>query len=223
MIATSPSLRCVVGALGLGLVLLASCRTPTHTRDATVRILTPDLPELGVATDYGIVFLGRGQQSGNVQFDVWFGKDANREIGVVESVGGDLYATEAEIRIPRVPVTFVVPPVDTEVLILSRATDGRRRNKAVICSHPSVTGLLLRMTPGSPTFEPTQIGAGVYVERRGRPYFLGLVSGCVSLQGADGSLEEYIAVVGPTETWRVVTHGRNRSREQHWVYREDIL
>ena len=32
-----------------------------------------------------------------------------------------------------------------------------------------------------------------------------------------------LAVLGPDELWRLVTHRRDRDVRQPWVYREDIL
>ena len=48
----------------LSIPLLFACRAVRALPDATVHMLTPGPTELGVSTEYGVVFLGRGQQSG---------------------------------------------------------------------------------------------------------------------------------------------------------------
>ena len=208
----------------LALSLLAvSCQGTRPSPDATVRLLSRGGPELGVSTDYGIVFLGRGQQAGSVEFDTWFGDGPSRESGVIETLGDGLYVTEAEIRIPEVPLTFKVPGEGQQVEVIGRVGAERHHTVGTVTSHSDVSGLLLQMRPGTPRFDPSQVGAGVYVKRRGRTYLVGLVSGCVGLPGPDGEPVEYVAVVGPERMWRVVTHGRNWGRGRHRVYREDIL
>ncbi|MEW6072602.1 MAG: hypothetical protein AB1726_08435 [Planctomycetota bacterium] len=207
----------------LVLSLLAGCRIPRPRPDATIAILTPGAGELGVSTEYGIVFLGCGQQGGTVRFDAWFGGDPSREEGLVEAVGGGLYVTEAEIRLPTMPITFAVPAPGEEVVIVGRRGAERWRAPAVVAVHPAVTGLLLQMGEGMASFDDSQRGAGVYVARREGLVLLGLVAGTVSLPAADGGVARYLAVVGPEEMWRVATHARNRSRDRRWVYRDDVL
>ena len=43
--------------------------------------------ELGVSTPYGVVFLGLGARSGEVEFDVWFSDGPGTEIGIIEPLG----------------------------------------------------------------------------------------------------------------------------------------
>ena len=54
---------------------ITACKAPILDIDPTVQILADGGGELGVSTDYGIVFLGRSAQSGLVEFLAWFGEE----------------------------------------------------------------------------------------------------------------------------------------------------
>jgi len=206
----------------LASLVLAGC-IAQPPMDPTVHMLTPGKTELGVSTDYGIIFLGRGQQSGNVDFDVWFGDGASREFGIIEPVGGGLFVTEAEIQLPGAQLTFDVPAAGEQVVVTGRRGPSRWQTTALVASHPKVSGLLLERNDDLAELDVTQVGAGVYVHRTGRDWLLGLISGSIVLPDESGEPREYMTVVGPERMWRVVVHDRNRSRGRRWVYREDIL
>ena len=72
---------------------------------------------------------------------------------------------------------------------------------------------------------PDQIGAGLYVLPEGdreKLSLVGLVSGSVTLRTDQGE-RELLAVAGPQQLWRLVTHRRDVLRRRPWVYREDVL
>ena len=182
--------------------------------------------ELGVATSDGVIFLGRTARSGEVEITAWFGDGPSTEVAVVEPLGGGLYTAETEIRLPSVPISFDTPKPGALVSIFGRSGSVRWEESVHVLSDPRVTeGLLL---PWLARFEghPELVGAGVFVvdEHDARlKRLVGLVSGRLDLSAADGTATTYLAVVGPTELWRLVTSKHENSKKRKWVYREDIL
>ena len=93
----------------LALPLVTSCVGTRTIQEPTLALKTSGGRELGVSTDYGIVFLGRTAQSGRVEIESRFGDGPNLEPAVIEPVGAGLYTAETEIRLPQVPLAFVEP------------------------------------------------------------------------------------------------------------------
>jgi len=85
-----------VGVLALA-ALATSCVGSRTLTDPTLEIRTPHGSELGVSTDYGVIFLGRTAQSGSVEITAWFGDGPSIESSVIEPIGGGLYTAETEI------------------------------------------------------------------------------------------------------------------------------
>lgn len=175
--------------------------------------------ELGVSTEYGVVFLGRTARSGRVEFSAWFGDGPSREEGVVESIGGDLYATRSEIVLPTAPITFTAPPPGSLVRVRGRRDGKPFEFEARLATDERVEGLLLEPNPDLDRLTDAETGAGVFVLEADRPtYLLGLVSGRVTLPGG----RRLVTVVGPRDLWRLVVHRRNSDRPRQRVYRDDI-
>ena len=216
----------LLGAVLLGSGFLGSCALPRTTRplhEPTVRIDGPEGTELGVNTDYGILFLGRHTRAGKVSVTAWFGDGPNIETTVVEPVGGGLYTAETEIRLPQIPLTFVDPPAGTPVTLIGRRAGQPWSVEARIVVDERVErGLLLDLGPSS-MLSPDQVGAPVIVrETDGDWRCLGIVSGRLRLTDEDGAVE-YFTVLGPESTWRLVAHRRDIQQRRRWVYREDVL
>lgn len=208
----------------LGLVSTACLSgTPDTSRplDSTVRIRSSAGTELGVATDYGVVFLGRTAREGEVALTAWFGDGPSWESGTVEAVGGGVYATRAEIRLPTVPLDFDAPRPGTEVRVRGRLGHEPWETPARVADHPAVAGLLLRSSEALRRLGGDQVGAGVYVGPREAERLVGLVSGRLRLRTAGGEAE-FVTVVGPETLWRVPLSRREREDPQP-VYREDVL
>lgn len=187
-----------------------------------VQLHTPAGIELGAATDFGVVFLGNKARSGPVEFTVWYSDGPSLEEGVIEPVGAGLYTATAEITLPITPLSFRQPPAGTHVTVRGRKDYGPYEIDAVVVVDPRVEGILLALNEGLGALDDDQLGAGVYVPDDNVESLLGLVSGRLTLQAADGTSREYITVLGPRETWRLVTHYRNRDRPRRWVHRPDI-
>ncbi|MCZ6597770.1 MAG: hypothetical protein O7B99_09045 [Planctomycetota bacterium] len=205
------------------LAVLASCSGATRELyDPTLLIVSENGRELGVSTDYGVVFLGRYAQGGEVDLNAWFGDGPSLETAVVEPLGHGLYTAEPEIRIPSVPLTFAEPRAGETVTVLGRTGGTRWSRLALVTRDSRVSGILLKPTVGV-TGAPEQVGAGVYVGKGYQDFkLLGLISGRVRLVSDHGYVD-YVTVLGPEQLWRLVARPKMSQHKPRWVYREDIL
>ena len=201
---------------------LAACTGNRKVTDPVVAIMTEQGSELGVSTEFGVVFLGTTTDRGPVTVEAYFGDGPSLEQSVIEPVGGGLYTAEMEIRLPHVPVSFDLP-ADGDVLeVMGRRGWDRWSVMSECRVVEGVEGVLLEIPDG---FQDSaeQTGAGVY-RKLGEfdRELVGLVSGKVSLQ-RDGELRQYLAVIGADTLWRLAAHRRDKLRKRPFVYREDIL
>ena len=224
-----PARRSRVFALAGAALLLCSCSTSKKVMDPTVMVRTEGGLELGVSTDYGVVFLGRTAQAGDADLTVWFGDGPSLEQTLIEPVGAGLYTLETQIRLPTVPLAFDQPAPGDELMLIGRDVNGTVKLPLVAASDPRIQGLIFEVPPA--LLEGSdQTGAGVYQRSvTGELQLLGLLSGRVRLTTAgpreDGvpAEVEYLSAVGPTTLWRLVTYRRDRHLAEPWVYRNDIL
>jgi hypothetical protein len=215
-------------ALALLAPLAAACHGTRLLVDPTVIVAGERAAELGVATDYGVVFLGREVRAGEVEVTAWFGDGPSVEPAVVEPVGAGVYTAATEIRLPSVPLSFRTPAPGSEVVVRGRYGSDVWEERVRVAADPRVQGLLLEL-PERLRDAPDQVGAGVFVEpERGRDYererqrrVIGLVSGRLLIEG-EGGTKEYLTVVGPTTLWRLAAHRRDRDAPT-WIYRPDVL
>ena len=212
--------RCWWHGAGLAaLALLGACQGTHRLADPTLVLQTRGGSELGVSTDYGIVFLGRTARSGDIEIMSWYGDGPSIESTVIEPVDSRIFTAETEIRLPSVPLTFVEPIPGQEVLLVGRKNLRRWEKTVRVRTDPAIEGILLDV-PSELYNSPDQIGAGVFHCNNKR--LIGLVSGQVTVRGKDGT-RTYLAVVGPKELWRLATHRKDLLRRKPWVYRDDIL
>jgi len=211
--------------VSLAVAALGACRTVPiessghRTLDPVVVVHGTAGDELAVSTDYGIVFLGRTAQSGRIEFTSWFGDGPSREEGLVEAMGGGVYATECEIMLPCVRLRFSTPPAGSPVIVRGRRGGVPFEIEAELASDPRVTGVLLRTNPALEQLTDAELGAGVFYLEPQKPLELvGLLTGRVELDG-----RRFLTALGPEDLWRVIVHRRNSDRPRRWVYREDIL
>jgi len=219
-----PLNRLRLGATTLAFAL-AGCVGTRSAVDPTVVLETAGGRELGVATDYGIVFLGRTARAGHVDIHAFYGDGLSIEHSVIEPVGASLYTAETEILLPSVRMSFIAPRPGSKLLVAGRTPGGAWEEWVSVRRDPRVYGILIDV-PGPVRGRSDQVGAGVYWipkraganERR----LIGLVSGRILLEGESGT-REYLTVLGPDELWRLVSHRRDHDMRRPWVYREDIL
>ena len=208
----------------LALPLVTSCVGTRTIQEPTLALKTSGGRELGVSTDYGIVFLGRTAQSGRVDIESRFGDGPNLEPAVIEPVGAGLYTAETEIRLPQVPLAFVEPAPGSRLLVVGLDEHGTWESWVTVQSDPRVLGIVTSI-PAQLAGRPDQIGAGVYVvssDEGAEKRLIGLVAGEVELSTKDGE-RRFLAITGPTDLWRLVAHRRDLLQKKRWVYREDIL
>lgn len=217
MLRRLPSLLAAALALGT-----AACSSVGLSYDPTVILDTRGGRELGVSTNYGIVFLGRTARAGDVDVAVWFGDGPAIEQSVIEPVGGGLYTVDTEIRLPSIPLGFSEPEAGAVVWIQGRDVTGRWTAQTRVRRHPSVDGILLEVPPqlaGS----SDQTGAAVfYYDDSEEERVLGLVSGRLILETSEGT-ESYLTVVGPETLWRLVSYRRDPNVRRRAPYRDDVL
>lgn len=211
----------------LSAALALCCSACVGTRklaDPTLSIRTPNGTELGVATDHGLVFLGRTATSGRAEVTAWYGDGPSIEPVVIEPVGGGLYTAETEIRLPWVSISFADPVPGQELLVVGRGQEGTWEEYVTVADEPRALGILTSI-PNQLLRHDNQTGAGLYLtdpEDPVRRLLVGLVAGIVSFQTQAGT-REYLAVVGPQDLWRLVTHRHDEIKKRRWVYRDDIL
>ncbi|MEZ6015225.1 MAG: hypothetical protein R3F49_08935 [Planctomycetota bacterium] len=196
---------------------LAGCAGSKTLADPIVRISTDQGAELGVSTNYGVVYLGRSGTRGAVAIEALFGDGPNLERSVTEAVGGGLFTARTEIELPEVPLSFAAPVAGEALVIAGRDDSGSWERNTRVVEDPRVFGLLVENVGGDLN-HGDQTGAGVFrqIDKHHREC-VGLVSGRVTLDG-----RTYLAVVGPEVTWRLVAHRRDLLRRKPWVYRKDI-
>ena len=212
--------------LALLLLVLGSsaCVGSRTLADPTLSIRTPRGSELGVATDHGVVFLGHTANSGRAEVTAWYGDGPSVEPVVIEPVGGGLYTAETEIRLPTITLSFVDPRPGDELTIIGRDENGLWDTTVKVANEPRALGILTSI-PKQLRGRDNQTGAGAFVpdpEDSSRRKLVGLVAGIVSFQSATGK-REYLAIVGPQDLWRLVTHRHEEPKKHRWVYRDDIL
>jgi len=201
---------------------LASCTGVRTIADPVVHIRTPAGEELGVNTDYGLVFLGRTARSGPAEVTSWYGDGPSIEKVVIEPVGGSIYTAETEIRLPECVMEFETPAAGTELWIYGRDPYGPWKEKVTVLEEPRVLGIVTTI-PQRLYGRPEFIGAGLFVvpeENEHEKRLVGLVSGRVILQTKQGE-REYLAICGPEHLWRLVARGA--PERKRWIYREDVL
>ena len=211
-------------ALAVLVPFLGSCVGVRTLSDPTLEIRTTGGRELGVSTDYGVVFLGRTARSGPAEITAWFGDGPNIEKTVIEPVGNGIFTAETEIRLPEVIMTFGDPAPGSTLVVYGRSKAGPWHREVTVVSDPRVFGLITTI-PEELRAAADQVGAGVYIWPEGderQKQLVGLVSGKIVLGTSTGE-REFLTIVGPTDLWRLVSHRHEHASRRRWVYREDIL
>lgn len=227
-------LRHVAGPKGLVPALLAAlllvavstgCTGMRTLSDPTLLVETSGGRELGVATDYGVVFLGRTARSGQARITAWFGDGPSLERTVIEPIGPELCTADTPIRLPDVVMDFRDPRPGEKLHVYGRDAAGPWNEVVTVESDPRVLGLVTTI-PARLRGASDQVGAGVYTLPDGgdprTKKLVGLVAGTLRLRTTAGD-REYLAIVGPQDLWRLVTNSRDAGARRPWVYREDVL
>ena len=102
---------------------LSGCRGTRTLSDPTLEIRTPAGAELGVATDYGILFLGRTSRSGEVQVVAWFGDTLLGAIIASAILINLVAAALAGATIPLILKRLGIDPALAGGVVLTTVTD----------------------------------------------------------------------------------------------------
>lgn len=215
----------ILALLATGVALLAACRGTRTLADPVLEMRAPDgATELGVSTDFGVVFLGRSARSGSIELTAWFGDGPSVESTVVEPLGGGLFTAEPQIRIPRVPMSFETPKEGQTLKLIGRR--GRRQWSAdvKVRRDEAIEGLIVEVEPKVFDYEG-QLGAGLFLSGPGKHdlRLVGLVSGSIEVSDEDGGTRRYLTAYGPEQLWRLVTYRRDFPRKRKFVYRPDVM
>ena len=141
-------------------------------------------------------------------------------------------------RYPRYSETFIVNEIlaheaaglDITIFALRYPNDTHFQDSiarvafsydARVAADSHVEGFLLENSGPLRKLTDRQLGAGVYVDDEGVPRLVGLVSGRLQLQTADGTAS-YLTVIGPGELWRLLTHSRDLGRPRSVPNRGDV-
>ncbi|MEX1025966.1 MAG: hypothetical protein WD226_12910 [Planctomycetota bacterium] len=203
----------------LVLPLLTACLAQGEPVDPTVVVKGRSGAELGVATPYGVVYLGHRAEDATVELIPAFGDGPAYELAPSVLIAPALRLAISDIVLPTVPLDFDAPKRGTTLTVLGREGRNRWREKVDVAVAPGVRGLLLENHGGlRRRIEGGMVGAGVYsTDDEGNLHLLGLVDGLVSVQG-----RTYIAVAGAGHIWPILGHDRSIDRKR-WVYRGDVL
>lgn len=202
-----------------------ACRGTRMVADPVIEVRGADgASELGVSTDYGLVFLGRTARSGPIEVTAWFGDGPSVEFTVVEPLGGGLFTAEPQIKLPRVPMSFTTPAPGQTLRLLGRHGSARWSADVRVRKVEGVSGILLDIPPQIEQHDG-QVGAGLYLvgEREHELKLVGLVTGIVELSTPDGASARYLAALGPDQLWRLVTYKRDFPRQRKYIYRADVM
>lgn len=207
----------------MGLALLPGCRSFSNLAEPTVVIETDGGSELGVSTDYGVVFLGQRGHTGKANLVAFFGDGPSIEPVLIEPLGGGLYLAQADLQLPDVQLSFADPAAGTTVRLRGRGPKGSWSVETRIARDPQVEGLMLEV-PDQLRLPSDQIGAGVYYREPGTRWrLLGLVSGRIEFPATDSApSREYLTMVGPRDLWRLPAHRREAPRREPLPTRVDL-
>ncbi|HED65295.1 MAG TPA: hypothetical protein ENJ09_07050, partial [Planctomycetes bacterium] len=175
------SVIAVLSALCLTSCLIAPPDPASTPADAIVQIHGSGGEELGVATDYGIVFLGHTQRGGTVEYTAWYGDGPSPESGLVEPIGGGLFVTEPELAVHRSAIDFRTPKPGTRVRVVVRKGRGVREFAARVVAVEGAEGLFLAPNGELTRLGATAVGAGIFLDHDASHALIGLLSGELEL------------------------------------------
>lgn len=187
-----------------------------------VRVRTPAGEEQGVATPYGILFLGRTAQAGRCDVTVFFGDGPSIEPGTIEAADSEICVALLEVKVPMSEVSFTYPDPSDAILIAIAHDDGPEYFTTEVSTEAGVEGTVLRVPRGFPV-DPTVVGAGVYRFEDGRYRLIGLVNGVARYRGLDGQYHEVLTFLGPRNLTVAVLKDKDRGRPKDPPLRSDIL
>ena len=172
--------------------------------------------ELGVATDDGIIFLGRSAHEGPAKVTYWIKEAPIVEAGTIRPFGGSLHSIELDVPIPSVPIDF--EQIQPGEALIMMGVDGLRRWRVPVRAVQSerIQGSAVT-APTAVKLSPQHVGAGVFREAKGSLRLVGLVKAVA----VASSGERWLLLAGPTELRRALLAPRAAVPRLEARYRAD--
>jgi hypothetical protein len=187
-----------------------------------VLVRTQGGEEQGVATPYGVIFLGRTAQSGRCDVTVYFGDGPSLEPGTIDTVDPELCIAQLEVKVPMSEVSFTYPDASDSLYIGLITPDGPELYSTTLATDLGVRGTALRI-PGSFPISPSVAGAPVFRFEDKRYRLVGLVNGVARFKDSDGDYHEILTFLGPRNLALVAIKDKDRGRPKDPPLRTDIL
>ncbi|MCA8972262.1 MAG: hypothetical protein KDC95_20915 [Planctomycetes bacterium] len=172
--------------------------------------------ELGVATDDGVVFLGRSAIEGPAKVTYWIDRAPIVEAGTVRKLGGSLLQVELDVPLPTVPIDFSDLVPNEDLLMIGADGVSRWSVPVRVVNSDRIEGSAV-IAPASVELAPHHVGAGVY---RDTQYGMALV-GLVKAVATASTGERWILLAGPTELRRALLEPKAAVEKREIRYRAD--
>ena len=156
-----------------------------------VRIETRKGFEYGAATSEGILFLNQRGSKGSCRVHYFLGDRLMTEAGVIAPLGGVYHQAVIDLKHQWVPVLTRDLHPDDKLLVMLMDDDEVERFEVFLADDPAVTGDAIKW-PG----RELPAGASIWVRKRDRYYFAGLVSAKATLT-RDGKPKHFYLFTGP--------------------------
>lgn len=212
------TLKPTLFAIAAALSIAPSCTYRYLERPETpvVAIQTIGGTELGVATDDGIVFLGRSAIEGPVKVTYWLDRAPVIEAGTIRPLGGPLLQVELDVPIPTVPIDFEETKPNETLTMMGVDGLNRWRVPVQVVTDDRIVGNAIT-APASVELGPQHIGAGVFRETDGGMHLVGMVKAVA--RASTG--ERWFLLAGPTELRRALLEPKGAVPEREIRYRAD--
>jgi hypothetical protein len=209
--------------LGLAAAVCAAFASCSSIQPKGLTLIhTPRGEEQGVATTYGVLFLGRTAQEGRCEVTVFFGDGPSLEPARIEVVNADLCLAHLEVRAPTTEISYTYPDATDDLLLGIAGETGPEFFWTRLAEDAGVTGTAVHIPGGFPA-TPSVVGAGVYRFEDNRYRLVGLVNGVARFQDKQGTTREVFTFLGPRNLALVAIHDRDRGRPKEPPIRTDII
>jgi len=167
--------------VGLAALPLAACASTDPL--GPIYVHTAGGTEQGVATQYGLVCLGKTARSGRCDVTVFYGDGPSSEPGQLTPIDANLCGIQIELKAPSCEISYTYPGVDDDLLIgVAGDRDQVFYSTRLVKDAGAPRRPVVEMPSGFPT-EPSMLGAPVYRHEDQRYRLVGLVTGITTAGG----------------------------------------
>ncbi len=206
-----------VAALALCAALGACRNTKLYPADVPiVGVTTTGGKELGVATDQGVLFLGRTAEKGPAKVLYHIDAAPVVEAGRVVPVGGSLFEVLLDVPVATVPISFEPLRPSESLIMMWLDGDEVRTHPVEVSSDPIVYGTAVRR-PAGLVLAAEHVGAGVFRDTDAGLALVGLVKASARVTGG----EEYLLLAGLPELRAAFLRPQPAVPKLEAIYRAD--